>query len=287
MNLFPFLPGYENVIYETGREPALVMLVSFLITFVLTRGYTRIARVRGWGSAGVGGVHLHHLVVGVILALGAGALHFTFTPDEGFWQLTLAAAFGSGAALVLDEFALLFRLEDVDGCTRVFVGRRRGHQHRARRTARPAHGAARYRRGGISPGLDLRRRRQRRRGPATALKGKLFTAAVGVFLPIPALVGAIRLAKRGLLGRGTGTTLVVAATGGPRSGTPGTRSAGDQTGPALRPDRRRAGKAEQRGLTSAPADGLEDVLADERAERVRAGPVKWRPSSPNQHLPRL
>jgi hypothetical protein len=65
MNLFRFIPGYESAIYENGREPALVMLLAFVITFVFTRAYTRIARVRGWGSTHVGNVHMHHLVVGL------------------------------------------------------------------------------------------------------------------------------------------------------------------------------------------------------------------------------
>jgi hypothetical protein len=84
MNLFRFIPGYENAIFESGRETALVMLIAFLITFVLTRAYTRIARVRGWGSAHVGNVHIHHLVVGLVLALGAGAFALAFHPEEGF-----------------------------------------------------------------------------------------------------------------------------------------------------------------------------------------------------------
>jgi hypothetical protein len=32
VNLLRFVPGYESGIYETGREPALVMMVAFLIT---------------------------------------------------------------------------------------------------------------------------------------------------------------------------------------------------------------------------------------------------------------
>ena len=58
-------------------------------------------------------MHLHHIVVGIVLVLGSGLLFIGSTPEEGFFQLMLAAAFGSGAALVLDEFALVFRLQDV------------------------------------------------------------------------------------------------------------------------------------------------------------------------------
>lgn len=113
MNLFPFIPGYETFVYEAGREPIFVALVAFLICFIITRGYTRMARVRGWGSGSVGGVHLHHVVVGIILALSSGALIIGFEPVENIYELLLCAVFGSGAALILDEFALVFRLQDV------------------------------------------------------------------------------------------------------------------------------------------------------------------------------
>ncbi len=113
MNLFRFVPGYETSVYEAGREPIFVALLAFLICFVLTRGYTRVARVRGWGSGSVHGVHLHHVVVGIVLALGSGALIIGFEPVDSLFDLLLCAVFGAGAALVLDEFALVFRLEDV------------------------------------------------------------------------------------------------------------------------------------------------------------------------------
>jgi lysyl-tRNA synthetase class 2 len=69
-----------------------------------------MARVRGWGSAIVGDVHVHHLVPGVVLSLVAGGL--ALEPLE-FWVAILAAVFGAGAALVLDEFAMLLHLDDV------------------------------------------------------------------------------------------------------------------------------------------------------------------------------
>ncbi len=113
MNLFRFIPGYETSVYEAGREPIFVALVAFLICFAITRGYTRAARVRGWGSGSVHGVHLHHVVVGIILALASGALIIGFEPVENPFDLLLCAVFGSGTALILDEFALVFRLDDV------------------------------------------------------------------------------------------------------------------------------------------------------------------------------
>jgi hypothetical protein len=113
VNLFWFIPGYETSVYEAGREPIFVALLAFLICFVITRGYTRMARVRGWGSGSVHGVHLHHVVVGIVLALVSGALIIGFEPVENIYELLLCAVFGSGAALILDEFALVFRLQDV------------------------------------------------------------------------------------------------------------------------------------------------------------------------------
>lgn len=112
MNLFGFLPGYESHIYDAGREPAFLMLVAFILTLAGTRFYTRMARVRGWGSAIVGDVHVHHLVPGLVLSLVAGSLALVLEPRE-FWVAFLAAVFGAGAALVLDEFAMLLHLDDV------------------------------------------------------------------------------------------------------------------------------------------------------------------------------
>jgi hypothetical protein len=112
MNLFGFVPGYGTHIYDSGREPGFLVLLAFILTLAGTRFYTRMARVRGWGSAIVGDVHVHHLVPGVVLSLVAGGLALALEPRE-FWVALLAAAFGAGAALVLDEFAMLLHLDDV------------------------------------------------------------------------------------------------------------------------------------------------------------------------------
>src|SRR6266576_5092765 len=68
MNLFGFVPGYGTYIYDSGREPAFLVLLAFILALAGTRFYTRMARVRGWGSAIVGDVHVHHLVPGVVLS---------------------------------------------------------------------------------------------------------------------------------------------------------------------------------------------------------------------------
>jgi hypothetical protein len=113
MNLFGPVPGYDSHIYDSGKEALFFVFLSFLIAFGLTRLYTRQARIRGWGSANVGGVHLHHAVPGLVLALGGGLLAFTPWGSDSPAQEVLAIAFGIGAALVLDEWALIFHMDDV------------------------------------------------------------------------------------------------------------------------------------------------------------------------------
>ena len=96
----------------TGREPLLLMLTASLLTFVVTRFYTRVARIRGWRSGRVGDVHVHHMVAGNILTLICGVLEFALQPHD-FGVDLLAVGFGAGAAFILDEFALSIHLRDV------------------------------------------------------------------------------------------------------------------------------------------------------------------------------
>lgn len=113
MDLFRFIPGYRDVIFDEGKEPLFLMLLAFLIAFNCTRGYTRMARKRGWGSASVGGVHLHHVVVGILFVLLVGLVASTPVGTNAVVRDICAIVFGVGAAFVLDEFALVFYLRDV------------------------------------------------------------------------------------------------------------------------------------------------------------------------------
>ena len=197
MNIFPFIPFYTHHIYDGGRQTAFVVLISFLVTFLCARGYTRLARTHGWGSASFGGVHAHHLVFGVIMVLLAGAMQFAFLPlDDGPWQLVLAALFGSGAALVLDEFALLFHLQDVywehegrKSIDAIVIATLLGVLFLLHATPLGSAGnmtaAALTATGLVNLVFVL----------AAAVKGKLFLAAFGVFIPFIALIGALRLAE--------------------------------------------------------------------------------------------
>jgi lysyl-tRNA synthetase class 2 len=113
MNLFRFVPGYESTIYDNGREPLLCLFLAFLVTFALVRLYTRLARKHGWGSGSAGGVHVHHMVPGVILAAVGGILAVTQYSGNEVVKAVAAILFGVGLALVLDEFAMILHLRDV------------------------------------------------------------------------------------------------------------------------------------------------------------------------------
>jgi hypothetical protein len=97
------------------ENAALSLLVSFNTFWLLTRVSTARIRVKGrWGpfrDARVGRTHIHHFVPGIALMMIAGGISIA-SADERLdpW---LAIPFGYGAALTLDESALLLRLEDV------------------------------------------------------------------------------------------------------------------------------------------------------------------------------
>jgi hypothetical protein len=103
-----------NVTTSGGRWAVAFMLAAFVVTFVLTSVITHMIRAgRGpFRNNTLGGVHVHHQVYGIFLLLGAGALEFSYNPGPP-WEHVLAALFGVGAALTLDEFALWLHLDDV------------------------------------------------------------------------------------------------------------------------------------------------------------------------------
>jgi hypothetical protein len=193
VNLFRFIPGYESGIYDAGREPALMMWLGFMFAFLGTRFYTRMARARRWGSGSVGGVHLHHLVPGVVMSLLAGALMVATRPD-GVWLEILAIVFGAGSALILDEFAMLLHLHDVywtrDGRSSIeaclLAASILGLAILA--TSPTDEGGGHW--GAVVYlvllGLVV---------VISMLKGKVKLGLVGIIFPLFALVGAIRLAK--------------------------------------------------------------------------------------------
>lgn len=100
---------------EPGHEAAFLVLLSFLVSFGFIRTSARLTRSVSWWPGGVeteGGVHLHHLVWGIVLILLCGFIAFATELTSPWWQLT-AIGFGVGAGFTLDEFALWVRLQDV------------------------------------------------------------------------------------------------------------------------------------------------------------------------------
>lgn len=100
---------------EPGRSAAFVVLLAFLCSFGFIRTSARLTRSVSWWPGGVetgGGVHLHHLVWGIVLLLVCGFTAFATNLEAPWWQIT-AVGFGIGAGFALDEFALWVRLQDV------------------------------------------------------------------------------------------------------------------------------------------------------------------------------
>lgn len=114
-DLFPVVGAFDEEVVKAGFRPAQMVLVAFLITFGCVRAYTHAVR-RGWGpgNLSIGSVRIHHMVPGIFLLLGAGFVAIGFEREMPWflWWL-LPTAFGVGAALVLDEFALWLNLRDV------------------------------------------------------------------------------------------------------------------------------------------------------------------------------
>ncbi len=182
-----------------GREPLLLLLGASFLTFVLTRLYTRIARVRGWRSGHVGDVHVHHMVAGNVLTLTCGMMEIAFQPGD-FGLDLLAVGFGVGAAFVLDEFALSLHLRDVywtpEGRHSIEVsiiwtllglilltGISPFGIHDQTETPRMiGFGIV-----AVSIALSI----------ATCLKGKLTLGLVSIFVPPVGLIAALRLARPG------------------------------------------------------------------------------------------
>src|SRR5215471_2918300 len=200
-DFFDFIPGYGHYVYGSGREPLFFALLAFLLTFATVRTYTRVGRARGWCSGQVRGAHLHHLVPGIVASLGAGAAIIAFKPGDDS-MLLLSTLFGVGAALTLDEFALVLHLDDVywtqEGRSSIeatLMGFAFGGLcllATAPLGSDPGQDVPHWVVGGFV-GVNLVF------ALVAFLKGKLKLGAFGVFLPGLALIGAVRLAKPGSL----------------------------------------------------------------------------------------
>jgi hypothetical protein len=94
-----------------------LVLIGFILSFAFIRMSTRLMRspkVPWWPGSIVSdsGVHLHHLVFGIVTMMAAGAGGFAAFGNSP-WAEICAFAFGIGAGLTIDEFALWVYLDDV------------------------------------------------------------------------------------------------------------------------------------------------------------------------------
>lgn len=193
----------ERNIIEPGKLPLLLALTAFVLTFLVTRVITRLIRAgRGpFGNVKAGGLHIHHVVPGVLLTVIGGFGAVAAADRHGFGAALAAVVFGIGAGLVLDEFALILHLADV-------YWTEEGRQSvevvvvTAALVGLLLAGFAPF---GVN---DLSQEELQDRGTViltiagnfvcalVALsKGKLRTALFGAIVPVVALVGAIRLAR--------------------------------------------------------------------------------------------
>jgi lysyl-tRNA synthetase class 2 len=180
-------------------------LVGLLATFLFVRINTRLIRAQvSWWFHDIeseGGTHVHHMVIGVVLMVVSGIVLIAVSPQDLGAQI-VALVFGAGVALTLDEFALILNLQDV-------YWRKEGRL--SVDAVIIVVTAASLFVLGVNPFEDLEQ-------PGMSgdvfrvvlawyvvvvivpvlfclLKGKVWTGVIGLFVPLVAIVGAIRLAR--------------------------------------------------------------------------------------------
>jgi hypothetical protein len=203
--LLAAIPGH---VLDDAKRPLFALLVGFILTFLVVRLNTRLTRRHGRSHLRMpsvvtpGGLHIHHSVFGIIGIIVAGILAFALQPGSP-WLEFLAFVFGCGAALTLDEFALILHLEDVywtgegrKSIDAVILGLTFITLLLAGLLPRSIDQVGDYITISRWVGFVLIL------GGAVFvvacyLKGKLFMGTVGIFVPLVALIGATRLAKPG------------------------------------------------------------------------------------------
>jgi len=112
-----FTDFWENQLVEHERQHVFLVLVGFIGSFAFIRMSTRLMRspkVPWWPGSVVSdsGLHIHHLVFGIVAMMIAGTLGFA-AAGHSPWAEICALFFGIGMGLTIDEFALWVYLEDV------------------------------------------------------------------------------------------------------------------------------------------------------------------------------
>jgi hypothetical protein len=206
---------FAHDIVDRGRLPLLCCLLAFILTFFVTRTSVRVIRhraeagrpTRWWQPRNVhiGGVHIHHVTFGVVLVMLSGLTLVTLSINGHEPEFTLTATFfGIGAALVLDEYALILHLSDVyweeDGRTSVdavfaavaVAGLLITGLHPLMFFLPIWHGAdSMALRAGVGGALVL----TLPLAVVVVLKGKVWTGLLGMFIVVLLVIGAIRLSR--------------------------------------------------------------------------------------------
>ena len=99
-------------IRQSHRLSQILILLSFLITFVVIRSITHLQRLELLPNQADAVLHIHHLVPGIFLLIVSGYVGISFWAIDKVRHF-MAILFGIGAALTIDEFALWLYLKDV------------------------------------------------------------------------------------------------------------------------------------------------------------------------------
>lgn len=189
--------GDTTFLDDEGERAGLIMLAALLVSFLLIRASTRLMRspkVPWWpGSIQTeGGLHVHHLVFGIVLMLLCGFL--LALQLGGPWTELAAAGFGIGAGLTLDEYALWLHLDDVywaeegrQSVDAVIVAAMVG--------GLVLMGFLPFSSDSGAPAIVLSVLIALAVAAVAVLKGKVFLGVAGMLFLPAGLVGAIRLAK--------------------------------------------------------------------------------------------
>jgi hypothetical protein len=189
----------QSFLAHPGQRAGFVALAGLLGGFLFIRTSARMIRAEvPWWPGNVetgGGLHIHHLVWGIVTLMVSGFLSFALDPGAP-WREILAGLFGFGCGLALDEFALWLHLDDV-------YWSREGRASVDAVIVAVTLGALVTL--GIAPfdtgdgdsiafiaalmALDMAL------VFVAIAKGKRFAALVGVFVPLVALIAAVRLAR--------------------------------------------------------------------------------------------
>jgi hypothetical protein len=112
-----FTDFWNDQIVAEEKQAIFLVVVGFLLSFAFIRMSTRLMRsprVPWWPGSVVSdsGVHVHHLVFGIVAMMLAGTVGFVALGDSPYSEIS-AFVFGVGAGLTIDEFALWVYLDDV------------------------------------------------------------------------------------------------------------------------------------------------------------------------------